>query len=54
MVRELFREAFGHDAEVEAHAPRRIEFIGNHTDYNGGSVIGAGMSSSAALELSTA
>jgi galactokinase len=28
------------DAEVRASAPGRVEFIGNHTDYNGGWVLG--------------
>ena len=41
MLRDLFHQTFGREAEVEARAPGRIEFIGNHTDYNGGSVLGA-------------
>ncbi len=36
-----FRERFGHDPVAVARAPGRIEFIGNHTDYNGGTVLGA-------------
>lgn len=36
-----FRAAFGRDPEIIARAPGRIEFIGNHTDYNGGTVLGA-------------
>jgi galactokinase len=36
-----FRESFGRDPEFIARAPGRIEFIGNHTDYNGGTVLGA-------------
>jgi galactokinase len=31
----------GVDPEVHASSPGRVEFIGNHTDYNGGSVLGA-------------
>lgn len=35
------RSDFLDDAEVCASAPGRVEFIGNHTDYNGGWVLGA-------------
>ena len=38
---ERFVSQFGHAPEVVAQAPGRIEFIGNHTDYNGGTVMGA-------------
>ena len=38
---EQFRARFGRDPEIIARAPGRIEFIGNHTDYNGGTVLGA-------------
>jgi galactokinase len=38
---EKFRVTFGRPPEVMARAPGRIEFIGNHTDYNGGTVLGA-------------
>lgn len=38
---QLFRSAFGSEPSVIARAPGRIEFIGNHTDYNGGTVLGA-------------
>ena len=41
MIRGEFEAKFGCLPEVVARAPGRIEFIGNHTDYNGGSVIGA-------------
>lgn len=41
MIRERFGERFGREPEIVARAPGRIEFIGNHTDYNGGSVLGA-------------
>ena len=37
----LFRATFGRAPEIIARAPGRIEFIGNHTDYNGGTVLGA-------------
>jgi len=37
----LFQQTYGRAPEVIARAPGRIEFIGNHTDYNGGTVLGA-------------
>lgn len=36
-----FQQAYGQAPAVVARAPGRIEFIGNHTDYNGGAVLGA-------------
>ncbi len=36
-----FTSLYGCAPEVVARAPGRIEFIGNHTDYNGGTVLGA-------------
>jgi len=39
-VHELFRSTFGNEPTVIARAPGRIEFVGNHTDYNGGDVLG--------------
>ena len=36
-----FQRIFGRAPAVVARAPGRIEFIGNHTDYNGGAVLGA-------------
>jgi galactokinase len=41
VIREKFRSVYGRDPEIVARAPGRIEFIGNHTDYNGGPVLGA-------------
>lgn len=38
-----FRKVFGRAPEVVARAPGRVEFIGNHTDYNGGTVLGAAL-----------
>lgn len=35
-----FRARYGRDPAVIARAPGRLEFIGNHTDYNGGTVLG--------------
>ncbi len=37
----LFQQVFGRAPEIITYAPGRIEFIGNHTDYNGGTVLGA-------------
>ena len=36
-----FTARYGRPPEIVARAPGRIEFIGNHTDYNGGTVLGA-------------
>ncbi|MBX3735644.1 MAG: galactokinase [Candidatus Didemnitutus sp.] len=41
LLQENFRQRYGRAPQVIARAPGRIEFIGNHTDYNGGAVIGA-------------
>jgi galactokinase len=38
---DRFRGVFSRDPEIIARAPGRIEVIGNHTDYNGGTVLGA-------------
>lgn len=38
---EKFRHCHGRAPEIVTRAPGRIEFIGNHTDYNGGTVLGA-------------
>lgn len=40
-LEEQFHAMFARPPEVIARAPGRIEFIGNHTDYNGGTVLGA-------------
>ncbi|MGB0744005.1 MAG: galactokinase, partial [Opitutales bacterium] len=37
----LYRSTFAGEPAQLAFAPGRIEFIGNHTDYNGGLVMGA-------------
>jgi len=41
LVVEKFRALYGCVPEIIARAPGRIEVIGNHTDYNGGTVLGA-------------
>jgi galactokinase len=40
-ISEQFQQTYGHAPAVIARAPGRVEFIGNHTDYNGGAVLGA-------------
>ena len=40
-IRLSFSRIFGRPPRVVAFAPGRVEFIGNHTDYNGGPVLGA-------------
>src|SRR5262245_44786324 len=40
-LEERFLVTFGRRPDILARAPGRIEFIGNHTDYNGGTVLGA-------------
>jgi len=40
-LKTRFRENYGADPDVVTAAPGRVEFIGNHTDYNQGTVIGA-------------
>lgn len=37
---KAFVKIYGEPAQVFAQAPGRIEFIGNHTDYNGGFTMG--------------
>lgn len=41
LIRRQFRERFGREPEVLTRAPGRVEVVGNHTDYNGGAVVGA-------------
>src|SRR5688572_31345542 len=48
---EKFQTTFGRRPEVIARAPGRIEFIGNHTDYNGGTVLGAAIDRSVWVAL---
>ena len=38
-----FKAVYGRAPEFIARAPGRVEFIGNHTDYNGGTVMGAAL-----------
>lgn len=38
---DFFRDMFNATADISASAPGRVEVLGNHTDYNGGTVVGA-------------
>lgn len=46
-----FHATFGRAPAVVTRAPGRIEFIGNHTDYNGGTVLGAAIDRSVWVAL---
>lgn len=48
---ERFRALYGAAPEIMARAPGRLEFIGNHTDYNGGTVLGAAIDRGVAVAL---
>jgi galactokinase len=48
---EKFSATFGRAPQFIARAPGRIEFIGNHTDYNGGTVLGAAIDRSVWVAL---
>ena len=48
---EKFKAKFGRAPEIITRAPGRIEFIGNHTDYNGGTVLGAAIDRSVWVAL---
>ncbi len=49
---DQFRSVYGRAPDVIGRAPGRIEVIGNHTDYNGGAVLGAAISHSIYIGLS--
>ncbi len=49
---EFFRSVYSTDPKVTARAPGRVEFIGNHTDYNGGLVVGAAIDRSIFVAVS--
>ena len=48
---ELFTSTFGSAPTQLAFAPGHIEFIGNHTDYNGGLVMGAAVTEGITVAL---
>jgi galactokinase len=43
LVASIFGKRFGRLPAIQAYAPGRIELIGNHVDYNGGSVLGVAL-----------
>lgn len=49
---ELFQQHFDGEPSQFAFAPGRIEFIGNHTDYNGGLVMGAAVTEGITVAVS--
>lgn len=49
---ERFKKFFGMEPQVVAVAPGRIEFVGNHTDYNGGFVMGVAIDKNIAVAVS--
>jgi galactokinase len=52
VVASEFEALFGGPPDIIASAPGRIEFIGNHTDYNGGPVLGAAIDREVLVALS--
>ncbi len=50
-VRSVYREGYGAEPEFWGEAPGRIEFIGNHTDYNGGLVMGMAVNRGVAVAV---
>lgn len=48
----LYESTFGGAPSQKAFAPGRIEFIGNHTDYNGGLVMGAAVTEGVTVAVS--
>jgi galactokinase len=49
---DLFKSTFGSEPEQLAFAPGRLEFIGNHTDYNGGLVMGVAVTEGITVSVS--
>ena len=49
---ELFQQHFPYQPAHYSFAPGRIEFIGNHTDYNGGLVMGAAVTEGITVAVS--
>ncbi len=51
-VRVLFKERFHAQPNIVAHAPGRVNLIGEHTDYNGGYVLPAAIEHRVAMGVS--
>ena len=52
MIKDYFKKMFNCDATVVARAPGRLEFIGNHVDYNKGLVMGVAIDNSISVAAS--
>ena len=50
-IAALFQQIHGREPSTITRAPGRIEFIGNHTDYNGGTVLGASVDRGVAVAI---
>jgi galactokinase len=50
-IAALFLQIHGREPAIITRAPGRIEFIGNHTDYNGGTVLGASIDRGVAVAV---
>jgi galactokinase len=50
-VTPSFQDLFGHPPDVVAHAPGRVNLIGEHTDYNGGFVLPMAIPQQTRVEL---
>jgi galactokinase len=48
---DIFQQQFHHAAELEVHAPGRVNLIGEHTDYNDGLVLPTAIPQHATLQL---
>ncbi|MGJ8654770.1 MAG: galactokinase [Opitutaceae bacterium] len=51
-TQQFFKSTYSIEPEHTAFAPGRIEFIGNHTDYNGGLVMGAAVTEGITVSVS--
>ncbi len=52
MIKEYFKEQFGCEPTAVAQAPGRLEFIGNHVDYNKGIVMGVAIDNRISVAVS--
>lgn len=52
MINDYFKSVFNSDPAVVAQAPGRLEFIGNHVDYNNGIVMGVAIDNRIFVALS--
>jgi len=50
-IESSFEKLYHRSAQLVTRAPGRIEFIGNHTDYNGGAVLGVALNLGIALAI---